>query len=931
MRVTPRADRRGDEARRPLLIVLGVVVVALFAGGGLLAEAYTDLIWYDAMGQTVVFWTDLLSRLAVWAGFGALFFVVLYANVLIARRFAPKTRVRPMSVGPGGPMPGGPGPQFDETLERMREQIEPFVRWVLVGGSLFLAFLAGAALADSWPVFQLALHAQEFGTVDPQFGRDVGFYVFTLPALRLVADWLFGALIVILLATAAVHLLDGAIRPRESTLGFAPHVKAHLSVLAASILVVKALDYYLSIFELNYSMRGQVLGASYTDVNAQIPAFQILIVIALIAAAVFLVNIRHKGWKLPAVALGLWIAASLLAGQVYPALVQQFRVEPNEIAVETPYIERNILATRQAYDLEDVATVPFPAEQSLTSQDIEEGQATIDNVRLWDPEVVVESYKQLQEIRFYYDFNDVDIDRYTIDGDYRQVLVSVREMNANELSEQAKTWVNRHLVYTHGYGAVVSPVNLATSEGFPRFLVRDIPPQTQTDLEVTQPRVYFGEETFDYVIAGTDLDEFDYPVGDENATNTYDGAAGVEAGGVVRRAAFALRFGSAKLLLSDYIRPDSKVLFRRTITERVGALARFLDLDQDPYPAIVDGRLTWILDGYTTSRHYPYAERFVAGGINYIRNSVKVTVDAYDGTVTLYGFDEEDPVLEAWSEIYPGLITYEELPDDAYRHLRYPEGLFAVQAEVYKTYHMTDPVVFYNKEDQWELPGAEAGTPMRPFYVMMRLPEEDTEELILMQPFTPRTKDNMIGWMAARMDGEEYGSRLVFQFPKQRLILGPEQVEARINQDPVISQQLSLWNQRGSNAILGNLLVIPIEDAIVFIQPLYLRSEQTSIPQLTRVIVASADKVAMEPDLETALAVVFDVDIEGAGEPTTEPTDGEAGPPEEAETALELLERLQRQVEEERTEFDALSRELQRTLESLLGTDGASAPTTPTP
>jgi hypothetical protein len=446
------------------------------------------------------------------------------------------------------------------------------------------------------------------------------------------------------------------------------------------------------------------------------------------------------------------------------------------------------------------------------------------------------------------------------------VLVSAREMNVDRLATTAQTWVNQHLVYTHGYGLVISPVNESTAQGYPRFIVRDIPPVSDSGITIDQPAIYFGETESNYVIAPTDLAEFDYPVGDENAETSYAGAGGVPIGSGLRRAAFALRFSAPQILFSAYIRDDSRALYRRSLAERLAALAPWLALDRDPYPAVIDGRIVWIVDGYTYSDRYPYAQRY--GGINYIRNSVKVTIDAYDGTTTLYAFDPADPLLAAWRALYPGLVKDPgEIPASVAAHFRYPEDLFRLQAEVYKTYHMRDPKVFYNKEDQWALPGesAEGGEPMDPFYVLMRLPGEERESFMLMVPFTPRTKDNMIGWMAAKSDPGEYGRRVVYTFPKQRLVLGPEQVSARVNQDPVISQQLTLWNQRGSGVLFGNLLVLPLEESIVYIQPLYLQAEKTAMPQLTRVIVAYADTVVMEKDLNAALLAVFGASAQPPG------------------------------------------------------------------
>ncbi|MBN2847181.1 MAG: UPF0182 family protein [Coriobacteriia bacterium] len=834
---------------RPTTIVAGVLLLLLIASGAI-AEFYTDVLWYDDLGQGVVFWRTLGWRWAVGAVFGLVFFALVYVNLRIARSMRPTVTVRAVGDTPY---------QIEMALERARATIGRLAGVALVGVSAAAAFVSGATIAENWDVFALALSGGAFGIADPQFGRDIGFYFFTLPALRAVQGWLTGSLIFTLLAAAVVHVVNGSIRPWDRWRGFDPHVKAHLSVIGGLIVVVQAFGYWLSIFELNFSPRGQVVGASFTDINAQVPAYTILIVIAVLSGLALLVNIRFRGWRLPSIALGVWVGAAILVGGVYPALVQQFRVAPNEVEAESPYIERNIAATRDAFGLQDIEVRGFAAEENLTADDLPGNARTIDNVRLWDPSIVVQTYRQLQGIRPYYDFNDVDVDRYTVDGTQRQVLVSVREMNVGRLADQAQTWVNQHLVYTHGYGLVVSPVNESSGQGYPNFIVKDIPPDTETDLEIAQPAIYFGEQADNYIVAATDLPEFDYPVGSENAETSYSGTGGIEVGSPLRRAAFAVRFSAPQIVFSRYIRPDSQVLFRRSITERARALAPWLAIDGDPYPTVIDGRIVWVLDGYTVSDRYPYSERY--GGVSYIRNSVKMTVDAYDGTTTLYAFDPDDPLLAAWSAVFPGLLTdAAEMPEGIRRHLRYPADLFMLQAEVYKTYHMLDPKVFYNKEDQWALPGEGAegeGLAMDPFYVLMELPDEDREDFMLMLPFTPRTKANMIGWMAAKSDPDTYGQRVVYTLPKQRLVLGPEQVSARVNQDPIISQQLTLWSQRGSGVIFGNLLVIPIEEAIVYIQPLYLQAEQTAMPQLTRVIVAYGDTVVMEADLATALLRVF--------------------------------------------------------------------------
>ncbi|MHB1340619.1 MAG: UPF0182 family membrane protein [Coriobacteriia bacterium] len=901
----------GESRNRIVGIVIAVVVV-LFALAGGAATFYTDVLWYQDLGQEGVLWTTLGAEWLTGVVTFAIFFAIFYANLVIARRLTPRAVLRATDEV---------GFRFEMFLQQVRDVIDKFFGVALLATSALFALISASAMATQWATFRLALAAVPFGETDPQFGRDLSFYFFTTPALRTAADWLMGTLAITLLATAVVHLLTGGIRPWARLKGFDPHVKAHLSVLAGLMVALQAFRYWLDIFELNFSPRGQVIGASYTDVHAQIPAYQILIVIAILSGIALIVNISVKGWRLPAVALGVWIGAAVLIGGVYPSIVQQFRVTPNEIAVETPYIERNITMTRKAFGLDEIEVRAFPANESLTASDVASSADTISNVRLWDPSIVQQSYQQLQGIRPYYDFTDVDVDRYTIDGTQRQVLISLREMNIDRLAEQAKTWVNQHLVYTHGYGAVVSPVSESSGQGLPRFIVRDIPPTSTTDLTIEQPGIYFGELTTNYVVADTDIEEFDYPVGDQNAGTSYEGESGVKVGGLVSRAALALRFSSAQFLFSSYIRPDSKVLFRRSLTDRLDALAPWLSLDSDPYVAIVDGRLMWIMDGYTMSDRYPYSERIA--GVSYMRNSVKVTVDAYDGTTTLYAIDEKDPLLATWRAIFPELVVDgTEMPQELRDHLRYPEEFFRVQAEIYKTYHMQDARVFYNKEDQWALPGetAEGGVGMTPFYVLMRLPQEPAEDFMMMLPFTPRNKDNMIGWMAASSDPDHYGKRIVYTFPKQKLILGPDQVSARVNQDPTISQQLTLWNQRGSGVLFGNMLVIPIKDSIVYIQPLYLQAEQTAMPQLTRVIVAYGDSVAMQPDLAGALAAVF-----GAA-PTDDggtPGDGTAATAEEAATLYQQA--LEAQKAGDWAAYGRYIEELGKALNALVGASETTA------
>ncbi len=858
---------------RPGRIIAALVVLFVIFGLGWvnwLATVITDYGWYTDLGHTNVFWVNALSPWIVGFAFAVVFFVIVYVNVRIARALAPKVRL-------AGPSAGDPA--WMQAVSQVREFGSKWLGWALLALCLVLAWIAGAGMSGDWQLFQAALHASSFHMNDPQFGLDIGFFVFWLPALRAAVDWLSGSLIVVLIVTAAVHLLDGAIRPWNKGNVFAPHVKAHLSVLAGLWFFVTAASTYLQTYELDFSARGQVVGATYTDVHASLPALYILTVVAVVVGLIFIANIRSRGWRLPIVALAVWVGASILVGGLFPWAMQTFVVAPNEVTLEAPYIKRNIDMTREAFGLTDVIGRPFAATEDLSATQLVANKDTLDNVRLWGPAVVKQTYQQLQGLRPYYEFKDVDIDRYamhhsgqpestatlppgTVNGNgfatpKQEVLVSARELNTTNLADRAQTWVNTHLVYTHGYGVCMSPVNQSSAQGLPNFIIRDVPPRS-TEISVTQPGVYFGEDERDYVVVDTNLKEFDYPLGNANAQTLFSGKTGVPIGGVFGRILFWLRYNASDFLFSGYLKPTSRVLFNRGIQERIGMLANWLTLDKDPYITVIGGRLVWIVDGYTTTSYFPYSEPANGQSYNYIRNSVKCTVDAYDGTTHIYAFDPKDPVLQTWGKIYPGLLTpMSAMPAETRAHLRYPEGLFSVQADVYTTYHMTDPRVFYNKEDQWSLPGEAAGSPMAPFYVLMRLPNETKEDFILMVPFTPVGKDNMIGWMAAKSDPANYGERVVYQFPKQRLTLGPNQVSARLNQDPVISPQLSLWNQRGSSVIYGNMLVIPIRNSIVYVQPLYLQAEQTAIPELTRVIVSYADKVVMEPDLETALVKIF--------------------------------------------------------------------------
>ena len=857
-------------ARRKTVWVLLAVLAVLIFGAAPLLYWYSELLWFREVGQTGVFWTIISLKVKLALVFGVAVFALLLGNALLARALAPRT----------------PWYDMERTLRmQAAEVMELYVtRFLLLGIFLFAAFVgylvARSAAAEHWDQALRFLNAQAFGVKDPIFEKDVGFYVFRLAFLRYVWQVCYGALIGAFFVSAIVHYLGKAIRVLGGVPDLALHVKAHLSVLLGLILVVKAFGYRLDAYELLYSPRGTVFGISYTDFNAQLPAYSILAVVAALCGILLLVNLRFRGLWLPALGLGFFLVASGLLNVVYPALVQRIKVKPNELARETPYIRHNIKFTRQAFQLDRIAEQPFPGVGSLTPADLARNPETIENIRLWDWRPLRQTYKQLQELRPYYVFQDVDIDRYRINGRLRQVMLSARELSTDQIPG-AGTWQNRHVLYTHGYGAVLSAVNAVAEGGRPEFILKDMPPVSTTpDLHIKRPQIYYGEALTpqDYCVLRTRMKEFDYPgpAGEERHT-AYEGRGGISLASAITRLASASRFTSLDLLLTNIISNQTALLFRRNIVERAYSIAPFLLYDYDPYVVVgQDGKLYWIHDAYTVSRAYPYSDPYVvrspdgaALAFNYIRNSVKIVTDAYDGTITFYLRDPDDPVARCYKQAFPHLFKpYEQMPSFLKPHLRYPELLFKAQAEHYATFHMTDPATFYQREDKWAIAQELAGKggtqqvsggdhePMQPYYVIMRLPGEKAGEFILLLPYTPVGRPNMIAWLCARCDGERYGELLVYTFPAQKLIDGPQQIESYIDQDANISQDLSLWRTGGSDVIRGNLLVIPIEKSLLYIEPLFLRAQKGEIPELKRVIAYANGKVAMESTLADALAQV---------------------------------------------------------------------------
>jgi hypothetical protein len=733
--------------------------------------------------------------------------------------------------------------------------------------SATLAFLAGWLGTDRWELVLKALNSTPFGIRDPLFEQEVAFYVFQLPLWSSLYGWLMTVLILSALATIAVSFSTRGIQILSGGVSISPRTRGHLLSLAALLFLLKAAGYRLAMFDLLFSRRGVAFGAGYSDVNAQLPILKALVVLTGLVAVLCLVTIRIRSWRPLLVGVAALVGVAILGGVAYPGLIQRYRVSPNEIVKEKPYIDFNIRYTRLAYGLDNIEEREFPAEETLTLQDLRKNDTTIKNIRLWDTRPLLATYSQLQEIRTYYKFTDIDIDRYTLNGEYRQVTLSPRELSSQDLP--SRIWINERLTYTHGYGAVVSPVNRVTREGLPEFWIKDIPPVASGDLRISRPELYFSELATDYVFAKTRAKEFDYPAGNQNVYTTYDGQGGIPLGSFWRKALFAVYLGDIKLLLSNDLTAESRLLIYRNIRARVQRIAPFFQYDDDPYMVIsAAGRIVWLLDGYTVSDRFPYSAPTRGLG-NYVRNAVKVTVDAYDGAVHFYVADPADPLIRTIARIFPGLLKpLDAMPADLRAHIRYPEGLFRIQAGVYAVYHMRDTQVFYNKEDLWSIPvrpldGHERV--MEPYYLILRLPGEKKEEFVLLIPFTPSKKDNLAAWLAARSDPPNYGKLVVYDFPKQKLIYGPRQIEARIDQDSFISQQLTLWNQRGSQVIRGNLLVVPIDRSLVYVEPLYIAAEKGQLPELKRVIVGFGDRIAMDETLDGAMARVFGGPVPQAG------------------------------------------------------------------
>ena len=895
--------------KKNILLASAAILLVLFWW---LISMYPDWLWFGRLGYSSVFWTTLLSKIGLGLCILLFFLLVAFLSILIASRLSKKAGIIPLTISSDNPLSqtgltGGAG-----TL-------------IIVGLILFIALIIAIKASSSWDVLLRYIHSKPFGLNDPILKKEVSFYVFSLPFYLFLKAQILVCLVLAAIFTILWYFKTGAIQLISMVefsqleqkpapvpkFKMATIVKRHLAFLGGLIVIIIAWGYYLKIYELMYSTNGAAFGPCYTDVHIRMPVYIAIVVASLIFSVFLFTNaFRLRSNRIITLAGIIWVALIFLLSNLVPMAVQKLVVKPNELTKEYMYIANNIRFTTKAYSLDKIQEVNFPALEHLTMKDIQADKGTIQNIRIWDKRPLLQTYRQLQAIRLYYNFMDVDVDRYEINGAYRQINLSARELVADQLPPQANTWVNRHLIYTHGYGLTASLVSEVTSEGLPRLIVKDLPPSIDVDLVINRPEIYYGEATQSYVLVKTQAREFDYPKGDKNVYTSYDGKGGVPIGSFFRRLLFSVEFLDPQILFTSYIKDGSRIMYNRRINERVRAIAPFLAYDSDPYLVISDGRLYWILDAYTASNMYPYStrSRFREGmWVNYLRNSVKVVIDAYNGDVSFYAIDENDPILRTYTEIFPALFKkFNQMPPGIRKHIRYPKDLFKVQIQIYKSYHMKDVQVFYNQEDLWEVPSEIYGNrpiKMEPYHVILRLPNEKKDEFVLMIPFTPSKKDNMIAWMAARCDQPDYGRLIVYKLPKEKLVFGPMQIEARVDQQTKISRELTLWGQRGSTVIRGNLLAIPIRNTFVYVEPVYLVANQeqkaapqpatppprsrfaqrrgarnypsatapgatAALPELKRIIVAFGNRLTMQKDLRSALSVLLGKGPYPAGLPT---------------------------------------------------------------
>jgi uncharacterized protein len=839
------------------MLLLPAVFITLVAVG-MVAGYLEKWLWMGELKYTGIFWTLFSIRWIMFITAFICFFLYLWINLRVAVRILTTSRAA------GSTQRGMTLLRADMSSQFNIDVSPRLLNWSIVLGGAAVAWFAADAFSSQWDTWLRFRYGGSFGVSDPLFGVDVGFYIFSLPFYQLLQTSMMLLTVVAIGMASCVYGYIAVLRNRltgGAVIG--RRARSHLSILLLILVATWGFGFWLSHYQLVYSTVGVVYGAGFTADHVTRIALWIMLGLSVAGCALLALNVYRANTRMLLIGAGTYIGAYVLGIIILPVLCQKFIVQPSELAFETPYLKNYIEYTRKAYDLSTVQETSYPALADLTPAVVARNQDTTENIRLWDARPLLQTYEQTQAIRLYYEFYNVGVDRYHLTDGYHQVMLATRELSP-KLPADAQTWVNQYLEYTHGYGLVMSLVSKKVGGGFPQYLLEDVPATSTAGLTIKQPAVYYGETMPGYRIVATGTKEFDYPKGNDNVYTSYAGTGGIPIDSLWRRALFAWTQGDINLLLTTYLKPESRIQIWRDVQERISKIAPFLLLDSDPYPVLSAGQLYWIQDAYTTSDQFPYANQHQAGfaqTLNYLRNSVKVVTNMYDGTVQFYVMDPKDPILAAYQRAFPGVFKpLDQLSPDLKAHLRYPEDLFAIQADEYKTFHMTDPQVFYNREDLWVAPketyAGEQG-PMQPYYILMKLPGSDTLEYLLMTPFTPQNRDNMISWMAARCDFPGYGTKLFYELPKDKLIYGPNQIEAMIDQNPTISQQLTLWDQRGSHVIRGKLIVTPVENAFLYIVPIYLQAEGENFPQLKRVIAVTGDRVVMEPTLDEAMANLF--------------------------------------------------------------------------
>jgi uncharacterized protein len=930
MRVPPTNElRRRSLGLRAWLIGAVVLIIVLLTSLRGLAGFYTNYLWFHEVGFSATWRGLIAAKLVPTVVFTLFFFALMLVNLVIADRLAPRTRAM--------------GPE-DEIVERYRSYVAPYSGRVRFAVSAFFAFVVGSGVSSQWSEWILFRNHVSFHQRDPLFHRDIGFYVFQLPFMRFVSQWLFVAFLLVLLVTAVFHYVNGGIRFQTPFQRVTPQVKAHLSVILALMAFTKTSQYWLARFELVFSTRGTVDGATFTDVKAQLPALNFLMVISVAAAVLFIVNIRRRGWVLPVIAVGLWGFISIVVGTFYPAYIQRFQVKPNEFTKEQPYINRNLTATRFAFGIDHIKSQSYSYKENLDSATIKANQATLDNVRLWDPDQLKPNFQQNQKLRPYFAFSDLDLDRYPVGGDQKlEAEIAIRELNSGELP--SSTWLNQHLVYTHGYGAVVAAGNSVNSDQTPDYLLSNIPPTGDPHLAVTQPNVYFGEGLSGFTVVDSKQLENQPTASQNDSTTRYTGSGGVVASSFLRKAALALNFGSWDLFISKQVDSHSRVMFRRDVRDRVEKAAPFLKFDADPYAVVIGGRLEWVLDAYTTTNRYPYSQSLHPSGLsgssglnstfNYVRNSVKVTVDAYNGTMTYYVIDDHDPIIAAYRKAFPGMFTSgSKVPQELRAHFRYPEDLFRAQTEQYQRYHLVGASEFYRAGNLWSVapapnsadttggtPGTTApggnnggrstqlattGDRINPLYLMMQLPgtlgRQAGQEFVLQRTFVPAANPNVLtAFIVGRSDGANYGQLVLYDTPDNQDIPSPSKAASNIDSNTDISKQLSLLDQRGSQVVRGDVQLIPIGDSLLYVRPIYVEATTgNTFPRFKYVAVTYGEHSVLSNSIPEALNTLF-----GAGTTGNNPGGNVKPPPLPTGTVAVLLAKAQ-------TEFDAANAALKK-------------------